>query len=187
MTASRAAGHSLMPISAAATRRAMPAPPPCCRRSSAGSWRRAAWSPPTRSCTCRRPIRCRCRRTSRRGATFSIAGGAPPAEADEDLPPRLSFQFQNDRHVIGRLLPGAGLPHDLQGLQSRAQRRRRQDVIQPPAVVLGVGLREAVRSEEHTSELQSLMRISYAVFCWKKKNNYIHIYLGLLNSVNVYL
>src|SRR3546814_2884933 len=26
------------------------------------------------------------------------------------------------------------------------------------------------RSEEHTSELQSLMRISYAVFCWKKKN-----------------
>src|SRR3546814_3763271 len=34
------------------------------------------------------------------------------------------------------------------------------------------------RSEEHTSELQSLMRISYAVFCLKKKNRtktYIHI------------
>src|SRR3546814_5046211 len=29
-----------------------------------------------------------------------------------------------------------------------------------------------LRSEEHTSELQSLMRISYAVFCLKKKNNY---------------
>src|SRR3546814_8124399 len=29
------------------------------------------------------------------------------------------------------------------------------------------------RSEEHTSELQSLMRISYAVFCLKKKNNNI--------------
>src|SRR3546814_4959306 len=28
-----------------------------------------------------------------------------------------------------------------------------------------------VRSEEHTSELQSLMRISYAVFCFKKKKN----------------
>src|SRR3546814_9161935 len=27
------------------------------------------------------------------------------------------------------------------------------------------------RSEEHTSELQSLMRLSYAVFCLKKKNN----------------
>src|SRR3546814_1757444 len=30
---------------------------------------------------------------------------------------------------------------------------------------------DAARSEEHTSELQSLMRISYAVFCLKKKNN----------------
>src|SRR3546814_10061918 len=29
------------------------------------------------------------------------------------------------------------------------------------------------RSEEHTSELQSLMRISYAVFCLKKKKTYI--------------
>src|SRR3546814_3333300 len=29
---------------------------------------------------------------------------------------------------------------------------------------------ERMRSEEHTSELQSLMRISYAVFCLKKKN-----------------
>src|SRR3546814_3089771 len=34
------------------------------------------------------------------------------------------------------------------------------------------GIMEAVdRSEEHTSELQSLMRISYAVFCLKKKKN----------------
>src|SRR3546814_10261378 len=39
----------------------------------------------------------------------------------------------------------------------------RQDA--PNAVMLDV------RSEEHTSELQSLMRISYAVFCLKKKNN----------------
>src|SRR3546814_7581334 len=31
------------------------------------------------------------------------------------------------------------------------------------------------RSEEHTSELQSLMRISYAVFCLKKKKNKKHI------------
>src|SRR3546814_6511525 len=35
---------------------------------------------------------------------------------------------------------------------------------------------QSVRSEEHTSELQSLMRISYAVFCLKKKKkNQIHI------------
>src|SRR3546814_4024921 len=33
------------------------------------------------------------------------------------------------------------------------------------------GAGEAFRSEEHTSELQSLMRISYAVFCLKKNNN----------------
>src|SRR3546814_8474195 len=40
--------------------------------------------------------------------------------------------------------------------------------------------RQVNRSEEHTSELQSLMRISYAVFCLKKKNKYkchkTHIY-----------
>src|SRR3546814_2081146 len=35
------------------------------------------------------------------------------------------------------------------------------------------GSAEIRRSEEHTSELQSLMRISYAVFCLKKKNNNI--------------
>src|SRR3546814_6802548 len=32
------------------------------------------------------------------------------------------------------------------------------------------------RSEEHTSELQSLMRISYAVFCLTKKNTMLYIY-----------
>src|SRR3546814_7159298 len=34
--------------------------------------------------------------------------------------------------------------------------------------------RRALRSEEHTSELQSLMRISYAVFCLKKKKQKTH-------------
>src|SRR3546814_4117328 len=38
------------------------------------------------------------------------------------------------------------------------------------ADTIGRGPNE-VRSEEHTSELQSLMRISYAVFCLKKKTN----------------
>src|SRR3546814_10910524 len=36
---------------------------------------------------------------------------------------------------------------------------------------LEIRLQPSLRSEEHTSELQSLMRISYAVFCLKKKNN----------------
>src|SRR3546814_3225271 len=40
-------------------------------------------------------------------------------------------------------------------------------------VIHGQPMHHGVRSEEHTSELQSLMRISYAVFCLKKnKNNY---------------
>src|SRR3546814_4778748 len=39
-----------------------------------------------------------------------------------------------------------------------------------PGAIAGVRL----RSEEHTSELQSLMRISYAVFCLKKKTTYSH-------------
>src|SRR3546814_5313146 len=40
-----------------------------------------------------------------------------------------------------------------------------------PIWILGI---DAVRSEEHTSELQSLMRISYAVFCLKKKKIIYH-------------
>src|SRR3546814_8924611 len=38
-------------------------------------------------------------------------------------------------------------------------------------LVSGVAENEVVRSEEHTSELQPLMRISYAVFCLKKKTD----------------
>src|SRR3546814_3581946 len=39
-----------------------------------------------------------------------------------------------------------------------------------------------LRSEEHTSELQSLMRISYAVFCLKKKKNNITLQTTKLTS-----
>src|SRR3546814_8472955 len=39
--------------------------------------------------------------------------------------------------------------------------------------LLIIGSLGMARSEEHTSKLQSLMRISYAVFCLKKKNNHI--------------
>src|SRR3546814_7101575 len=48
-----------------------------------------------------------------------------------------------------------------------------RDVLAPQPDLVGVAravaVLRAVRSEEHTSELQSLMRISYAVFCLKKK------------------
>src|SRR3546814_19950510 len=47
----------------------------------------------------------------------------------------------------------------------RADLGRRRDV----AAEISPSVSKASRSEEHTSELQSLMRISYAVFCLKKK------------------
>src|SRR3546814_9356689 len=42
------------------------------------------------------------------------------------------------------------------------------------------------RSEEHTSELQSLMRISYAVFCLKKKTNNIIDTIQVQNTIRTY-
>src|SRR3546814_1905798 len=49
-------------------------------------------------------------------------------------------------------------------------KRMRRDRLSPKD--FGLYVRSHPRSEEHTSELQSLMRISYAVFCLKKKNNH---------------
>src|SRR3546814_5868716 len=54
---------------------------------------------------------------------------------------------------------------DICGLWSVAEVTRALSDFADAAVEAALG-----RSEEHTSELQSLMRISYAVFCLKKKN-----------------
>src|SRR3546814_1719755 len=78
---------------------------------------------------------------------------------------------------------------ELGGLQQRAHggavrggdqlhrvggKARGDDALHHGGVVGAVAfLRFAARSEEHMSELQSLMRNSYAVFCLKKKNKYI--------------
>src|SRR3546814_10696006 len=43
------------------------------------------------------------------------------------------------------------------------------------ALAKRLGATNSGRSEEHTSELQSLMRISYAVFCLKKKTTHHHL------------
>src|SRR3546814_2400854 len=53
---------------------------------------------------------------------------------------------------------------------------RVRDLVNTPTEDMGpeqleAVVREIARSEEHTSELQSLMRISYAVFCLKKKRD----------------
>src|SRR3546814_8333498 len=47
-------------------------------------------------------------------------------------------------------------------------------------------IEELIRSEEHTSELQSLMRISYAVFCLKKKKKQIQKTTNNNNKNNKY-
>src|SRR3546814_7259635 len=57
--------------------------------------------------------------------------------------------------------------HRLPHVELRAAARRRSNRARS-ALGADAGRR---RSEEHTSELQSLMRISYAVFCLKKKTN----------------
>src|SRR3546814_42349 len=68
---------------------------------------------------------------------------------------RLVRTFQH----MHQALRGAGVaPHDEIALGHRQL---------PPDCACGIEVRP--RSEEHTSELQSLMRISYAVFCLKKK------------------
>src|SRR3546814_9146564 len=72
------------------------------------------------------------------------------------------------------------------------------EALQRQSINSGIGLGEAhftrhqhiteMRSEEHTSELQSLMRISYAVFCLKKNNktttprSYITLYSIYYNT-----
>src|SRR3546814_1657767 len=66
------------------------------------------------------------------------------------------------QHVLGASLEGGeGAGLDTGGV--RRARPRDDRLAQPGCVVR--------RSEEHTSELQSLMRISYAVFCLKKKKS----------------
>src|SRR3546814_10259782 len=62
------------------------------------------------------------------------------------------------------------LPHDLAVEFGYAASKRRRPAKEPPALPASRALVDTFdRSEEHTSALQSLMCISYAVFCLKKK------------------
>src|SRR3546814_5194065 len=63
---------------------------------------------------------------------------------------------------IERLERMFGIDRSLPGIPGRTISRS----------VTHIAFREKSRSEEHTSELQSLMRISYAVFCLKKKTTH---------------
>src|SRR3546814_10721849 len=61
------------------------------------------------------------------------------------------------------------------GIGMAMRHLQRRNVIGRDRALDRISIRALVRSEEHTSELQSLMRISYAVFCLKqKKHNNLH-------------
>src|SRR3546814_8271092 len=77
---------------------------------------------------------------------FRSLPGAYRAFPEALVPPQ--GRLRRGAGALGRQLPAAGQPAGRLQLVRLGQRRR---------------------SEEHTSELQSLMRISYAVFCLKKK------------------
>src|SRR3546814_8788037 len=69
----------------------------------------------------------------------------------------------------------AGASHAVGSIGAR--RRSQCDCgLVPPAALAAEKRAGQIRSEEHTSELQSLMRISYAVFCLKKKKQKQHYY-----------
>src|SRR3546814_16242690 len=57
--------------------------------------------------------------------------------------------------------------------RSTVSSRSRSTATSPTSAITIESVRSSARSEEHTSELQSLMRISYAVFCLKKKKNLV--------------
>src|SRR3546814_3505119 len=71
--------------------------------------------------------------------------------------------------------------HALHAVLSTGERRLQRDEIDD--FRQGQGDHGEIRSEEHTSELQSLMRISYAVFCLKKKKSKkIQLYTPILQT-----
>src|SRR3546814_12087073 len=82
----------------------------------------------------------------------------PPRSTRTDTLFPYTTLFRSPRHVVYRIHRAAGRRRRLVWPRDRCKLMRTW------ALMLGG------RSEEHTSELQSLMRISYAVFCLKKKN-----------------
>src|SRR3546814_8748554 len=82
-----------------------------------------------------------------------LGGGSPRRRASRI---RITVLDQRQRHAHATVRPRGRLVENAQ-VDVGTRRRRLQG-----------------RSEEHTSELQSLMRISYAVFCLKKKTTLPH-------------
>src|SRR3546814_10694396 len=74
-------------------------------------------------------------------------------------------------HIFTQLQPGNKLSGVRTALSARGEEalRPHKSALSARTMTDAPDYRDTVRSEEQTSELQSLMRISYAVFCLKKK------------------
>src|SRR3546814_5985069 len=122
------------------------------------------------------------------GADFRIGGSDAfyaPSDDYVQVPPLAAFRDANDFydtafHELSHWSGGkTRLARDMGGGYGSSQYAREELIAEISAAFIGatLGLVPTVRhadylgfrSEEHTSELQSLMRISYAVFCLKKK------------------
>src|SRR3546814_3593463 len=91
------------------------------------------------------------------------------------VPPREAKLFRNNKSQALRIPADFELPGDRVMIHRDGDRLiiepvRRKNLLEVLASLQPLGPDDQFRSEEHTSELQSLMRISYAVFCLKKKN-----------------
>src|SRR3546814_7899745 len=95
------------------------------------------------------------------GARIEAVGGADPGGADKDpLQRRPPCRGRRDEAEIQLQVHPSGV--------ADARVRNCREVGRTGLPRTGLDGVEIDRSEEHTSELQSLMRISYAVFCLKK-------------------
>src|SRR3546814_10770753 len=94
---------------------------------------------------------------------------------DPQAPQRIAFTPQNDvsgSPVVGPFnpAPGGPVPYPQASYPNAPRTARAADWTPEFAPEQDNRFKQGIlRSEEHTSELQSLMRISYAVFCLKKK------------------
>src|SRR3546814_2187911 len=105
---------------------------------------------------------------------YAVMQGASLEEAHEQLLARVRRQFARHPDIVEE--QEAALAEALH--LERAQRDKvsywRKAALKAgrPDWYGGADEGSRIRSEEHTSELQSLMRISYAVFCFKKKQTH---------------
>src|SRR3546814_5623961 len=95
--------------------------------------------------------------------------------AEFDLPTVTRLQQLKTGALIGFLVEAGAILARIPAEGRRPLRGYARDIglaFQIADDILDVEGDEALRSEEQTSELQSLMRISYSVFCLKKKHNH---------------